>query len=118
MTSLRAPDYAVKVDNNAEINKKLRGLSGTFSITLISSNISSNIKCAISGMVIIFQLDEKSNYREKLQINLWIDSKKVIMPINEKVLITLNEACEPMHHDQEALRSVLPVSFYGEITHL
>ena len=117
MTSLSAPDYVVKVETRAEINKKLKGLSGTFSITLISSNI----KGAISGMVIIFPLDEKVKYHEKLRINLWIDSKKAIMPINEKVLITLNEACDHMHQfnsDQEALHNTLPVSFHGEITHL
>jgi len=118
MTSLSAPDYVVKVDAGAEINKKLKGLSGnTFSITLMRKNI----KGAINGMVIISALDEQVKYHEKLRINLWIDSEKAIMPINEKVLITLNEACDPIHQfssDQEALRSTLPVSFHGEVTHL
>ncbi|MEI6894444.1 MAG: hypothetical protein V5789_07390 [Colwellia sp.] len=115
MTTWKESDHQIKLDISIEKHKALIELSGnTFSIELSRPNR----KTAIKGMLIIYQLDKQAKYQAVVSTNLWIDSKRAIIPLDEKVRITLINECDPMYqlaNEKSALRKILPVEFSGII---
>ena len=115
MTSFSIPDYHVKL--KTEEKHKLNQFAGnTFTVSLLRQN-RANLIC---GMITIPATHQNNNAKQAWAC-LWIDSKKAIIPLNEPVLVTLLEECDPMYRfsDEKAvLRQYLPVTFKAEITKL
>jgi hypothetical protein len=118
MTTWSSPDHEIQLGVNVEKQRELIELSGNaFSVVIKRSNRNRIIK----GMLIIAQLENNAKYQQSVSANLWINSKRAIIPLKEKMLITLINECDPMFvqgNEKETVRRLLPISFYGEVTHL
>lgn len=71
------------------------------------------------GMMPIKNIEYDLSQKGSLWANLWINSQKSIIPLQQTVAVTVLEECDPMYEiddsEKEGVKKLLPLTLYGEI---